>query len=167
MAITKSTAFPIRCPALDTRRLDLTERMEEPGIPKDRFHRTLEQFTVVNRLFSRYRSVLKRWVISDMERAPSRRYTLLDIGAGACDIDHWLSAHANRRRLQLRILAVDHDPRVAAYCRNGQPRIPGHQGPPGGLRRGPRARAGRLCLCEPPSASPERRPGHLIPPDAG
>ncbi len=117
MATTDPRHFPILCPDLTKRHFSVPEKMEDPHIPDDLFKRTLDQFTTVNRLFSRYRTVLKSWVIGDMKGKPEREYTLLDIGAGACDIDRWLADYATRHGLRVRILAVDADPRVAAYCR--------------------------------------------------
>ena len=118
MATTDPRHFPILCPDLTKRHFSVPEKMEDPHIPDDLFKRTLDQFTTVNRLFSRYRTVLKSWVIGDMKGKPEREYTLLDIGAGACDIDRWLSDYATRATVFVCGSSPwIADPRVAAYCR--------------------------------------------------
>ena len=99
-----------------TRRADLRERMDDPDCREDHLLRTLRQFTSINFLVARYRTVLGRWVLDDMARDPTRAYRLADLGAGGCDIDAWLLREARRRGLRLRVTACDADPRVVAYA---------------------------------------------------
>jgi len=84
--------------------------------------RTLEQFTTVNRLFSRYRTLLKQTILRDME--PGRDYHLVDMGAGGCDIPMWLLQEADARGLSLRITAVDSDPRITRFARERTVGVP-------------------------------------------
>jgi 2-polyprenyl-3-methyl-5-hydroxy-6-metoxy-1,4-benzoquinol methylase len=44
-----------------------------------------------------------------MLQDPEREYTLLDVGAGGCDIAIWAACEARRRGLNLRITALDND----------------------------------------------------------
>ena len=98
-------------------RAEIVEEMDRPDSPQDRLYRTLAQFQLVNRIFSRYRSVLTRSVLQDMAMDGSRTYRQADLGAGGCDIARWLIGRCRERGLRLAISAVEHDPRVARYAR--------------------------------------------------
>ena len=98
-------------------RAELVEEMDRPDSPQELLYRTLTQFQPVNRIFSRYRSVLMRSVLQDMAKDGSRSYRLADLGAGGCDIARWLIRRCRERGLRLAIFAVEHDPRVARYAR--------------------------------------------------
>jgi len=88
--------------------------MDQADCDLDQLYRTLDQFTGINVLFSRVRGLLKQTVLKDME--PGRTYHLIDLGAGACDIPIWLLKEAKKRGLDLKITAVDADPRIVAYA---------------------------------------------------
>lgn len=108
-----------------THRATLAERMDDPDCCEARLLRTIRQFASVNRLVSRYRTILKRWVLDDMDLDPGRHYHLVDLGAGGCDIAAWLLRAAARRGLRLRITAWEIDPRIAAYARARHRHTPG------------------------------------------
>jgi len=91
------------------------EQMDRPDCDPAMLFRTLDQFHGINRCFSRARALLRRTLLADMR--PGRGYHLVDLGAGACDLPVWLLAAARRRRLDLRITAVDADPRIIRYAR--------------------------------------------------
>jgi len=99
-----------------SRRADIPELMDDPNCDEAKLLRTVRQFESINRLVSRYRTILRRWVLDDMQ--PEREYHLVDMGAGGCDIDVWLLAVAQRCGLTLRITACDMDPRIIAYARS-------------------------------------------------
>lgn len=98
-------------------RAGVVEEMDRLDSPPDQLYRTLTQFQLVNRIFSRYRSVLTRSVLQDMAKDSSRSYRLADLGAGGCDIARWLIRRCRERGLRLAISAVEHDPRAARYAR--------------------------------------------------
>ena len=98
-------------------RAGIVEEMDRPDSPEDQLHRTLTQFQLVNRIVSRYRSVLTGSVLQDMAKDSSRSYRLADLGAGGCDIARWLIRRCRERGLRLTICAVEHDPRVARHAR--------------------------------------------------
>jgi len=98
-------------------RADIVEEMDRLDSSEEQLFRTLDQFQLVNRIFSRYRSVLTRSVLRDMAKDPSRSYRLADLGAGGCDIARWLIHGCRKQGLRMKILAVEHDPRVARYAR--------------------------------------------------
>jgi 2-polyprenyl-3-methyl-5-hydroxy-6-metoxy-1,4-benzoquinol methylase len=108
-----------------TQRAHLSERMDDPDCSEKMLLRTIEQFTSVNLLVSRYRTILSRWVLKDMMRAPGKDYHLVDMGAGGCDIDAWLVKKARAIGLKLRITACDLDPRIADYARRKYGHIEG------------------------------------------
>jgi 2-polyprenyl-3-methyl-5-hydroxy-6-metoxy-1,4-benzoquinol methylase len=90
------------------------ELMDLPASDPVRLERTLRQMGWINRLLSGSRRLIRRTILEDLRRHPGRRpYTLLDVGAGGCDIASWLA----RSRPSLRFVCLDHDPRVAAYAR--------------------------------------------------
>ena len=105
-------------------RLDFSRRwlgeelMDDPACDEAKLLRTIRQFTTINRLVSRYRSILYHTVLRDMAKDPKRTYHLIDIGAGGCDIACWLLRQAARRSLSLRVTAIDGDPRTVAFARS-------------------------------------------------
>lgn len=99
-------------------RSGMVELMDDPDCSEILLLRTVRQFASINRLVARYRSILKHWVLADMLRSPDKPYHLLDMGAGGCDIDAWLLGTARRLGLNLRITAVDLDPRIINYARS-------------------------------------------------
>lgn len=98
-------------PDLRVRSMD-QEKMDRPDADPELLLRTIRQFRLINQLFSASRRLLHRHVFSIMEQDPARVYTLLDVGAGGCDIAQWAAREARRRRLKLQITALDNDPRI-------------------------------------------------------
>ncbi|MDZ4198702.1 MAG: methyltransferase domain-containing protein, partial [Kiritimatiellia bacterium] len=98
-------------------RENLVEEMDRPDSSEEKLFRTLDQFGPVNRGFSRYRTLLNRYVLSDLARHPSASRRLMDLGAGGCDIGRWLIRRCRERGFPLKITAVENDPRVARYAR--------------------------------------------------
>ncbi|MCE9613425.1 MAG: methyltransferase domain-containing protein [Lentisphaerae bacterium] len=100
------------------------ELMDAPDCDTVQLLRTLAQFTWINRVVSRYRTLLTRTVLRDMQRDPGREYHLVDLGAGGCDIPVWLLTRSRRLGLRLRVTALDLDPRTVAWavqCHGRQP----------------------------------------------
>jgi len=104
-----------------------TELMDDPACDEAMLIRTLDQFRSINRLVSRYRTILTRWVLDDMAVNPERNYHLIDLGAGGCDIPVWLLGEARRRKLSLRVTALDGDARAVAYARRNHGHVEGLQ----------------------------------------
>jgi len=99
-----------------SKRAEIPELMDDPNCDEAKLLRTVGQFASINRLVSRYRTILKKHVLDDMR--PGREYHLVDMGAGGCDIDVWLLQAAKKRGLDLRITACDIDPRIIAHARS-------------------------------------------------
>lgn len=93
------------------------ELMDDPACDEVALLRTVDQFSSINRLVGRYRTVLTRLVLDDMAREPERAYHVMDLGAGGCDIPVWLLKVAARRGLKLRVTALDGDERIVAHAR--------------------------------------------------
>lgn len=88
------------------------EKLEGADVELKRFRRTIRQFRLINYLFSGSRRLLREYFFTVMEREPDRVYTLLDVGAGGCDIAMWGAREARRRGLKLNITALDNDTRT-------------------------------------------------------
>lgn len=106
-------------------RAQVAELMDDPDCSEELLLRTIRQFASINYLVSRYRTVLKRWVLADMLREPERPYHLVDMGAGGCDIDAWLLRTTGQLGLDLRVTACDLDPRIANYARSTYSHVAG------------------------------------------
>jgi hypothetical protein len=98
------------------RRANLVEFMDRPDCSLTKLYRTLDQFRWINAWLSRYRYLLRRYVIWDMLAQPDREWRLVDLGAGGCDITVWLLRQAARRGLHLKATALERDPRIIAYA---------------------------------------------------
>jgi len=88
------------------------ETMERADADLDQLHRTIRQFRLINFLFSASRSLMRKHFFPLMDQFPTRSYTLLDVGAGGCDIAVWAAREARNRGLKLNITALDNDPRI-------------------------------------------------------
>lgn len=108
-----------------SRRSTEPELMDDPDCDTGMLLRTVAQFASINRLVTRYRSILLQTVLRDMACEPGRAYHLVDLGAGGCDIPVWLLEAARRRGLRLRVTALDSDPRVAAWAREQHRHVDG------------------------------------------
>lgn len=99
------------------------ELMDRADSPPRLLHNTLRQFRWINRTLTPCHRLLERHVLRRMRRDRDRAWTMLDIGAGGCDLPIWLVERCRRERLDLTITAVDHDPRVVDFAR---PRLLDH-----------------------------------------
>jgi 2-polyprenyl-3-methyl-5-hydroxy-6-metoxy-1,4-benzoquinol methylase len=98
----------------DMRRRNTTEKekLERPDADIGQLRTTIRQFKLINRMFSASNRLLLKHIFSIMELEPKRLYTLLDVGAGGCDIAIRAVREARRRGLQLNITALDNDERI-------------------------------------------------------
>ena len=88
------------------------EKLEFADVDVNRFHRTIRQFRLINYLFSASSRLMREQFFSIMEEDPDRIYTLLDVGAGGCDIAIRAAREARQRGLKLNITALDIDKRI-------------------------------------------------------
>jgi len=103
----------------DMRRRNTTdkEKLELPDADLLLCQRTLRQFKRINYLFSGSNRLLRQHFFPLMEQNPGRLYTLLDVGAGGCDIAMRAVREARQRGLQLAITALDNDKRTLPVAR--------------------------------------------------
>lgn len=98
----------------DMRQRNIVEKelLELTDIEQDRLQRTIRQFKLINYLLSASSRLLREHFFSIMEQDPGRVYTLLDVGAGGCDIAIRAADEARQRGLKLNITALDNDTRI-------------------------------------------------------
>ncbi len=99
-------------------RIHTRERMDDPGSDHDLVRRTLGHLALVNRILSRVRTLLLRFVIRDMASRGVSQATVLDVGAGGGDVGLWLVREGARRGLSIRVTCVDSDARAVAYAKD-------------------------------------------------
>lgn len=96
-------------PDLSKRNTSDKEQLELADVDMDRMGRTIRQFKMINLLLSGSRRLVREHFFRIMSQNPESEYTLLDVGAGGCDIAIWAACEARRRGLKLRITALDND----------------------------------------------------------
>ena len=103
--------MPLLLPNRDTQS---RERMDDPDCDRDDLFHTYEQFSVVNSLISRWKSVYQHR-IRPLCSEPGSSYSLLDIGFGGGDLVQKLSSWAGSDGISLDITAIDTDPRALDF----------------------------------------------------
>jgi SAM-dependent methyltransferase len=102
-------------------RSSATEIMDSADCNLLMLHNTLRQLKFINRYFSGIRPLLQHTLLSHMKLQGGKNYTILDLGAGGCDIPVWLSRTALKHSIRLLIYCIDNDKRVvpiaAENCR--------------------------------------------------
>jgi 2-polyprenyl-3-methyl-5-hydroxy-6-metoxy-1,4-benzoquinol methylase len=88
------------------------EKLELADADSYLFQRTIRQFKLINCLLSASSRLMREHFFTIMEQDPQRSYTLLDVGAGGCDIAIRAAREARRRGLKLHITALDNDARI-------------------------------------------------------
>jgi len=102
---------------------DITTRSDEPELmdrmdsDEKKLIHSIEQLKLLNFLFTGSRSLMKTYFFTDMMRCPREEYTLLDIGAGGCDLAVWFLQFTKKKKLNLRLTCLDYDERIVAYAR--------------------------------------------------
>jgi 2-polyprenyl-3-methyl-5-hydroxy-6-metoxy-1,4-benzoquinol methylase len=107
-------------------RAEEKELMDDPDADEELLIATVRQFRRINRLLSRSRSLIRRYILADASRRGLTSYTVLDLGAGGCDIAEWLVTAAEALGQRAEVICLDSDPRIAAYARRrvaGDPRL--------------------------------------------
>ena len=103
-------------PDLRGRNTSDKEMLERVDVDPNLAQRTIRQFKLINSLVSGSSSLMRKYFFPTMERNPDREYTLLDLGAGGCDIAIRAVREARRRGLKLSITALDNDPRTLSLA---------------------------------------------------
>jgi 2-polyprenyl-3-methyl-5-hydroxy-6-metoxy-1,4-benzoquinol methylase len=94
----------------------MPELMDLPHSDGKALIRTLRQFRLINLLLSRSRSLLREFLVPDMLACARRSLTLLDLGAGHCDLGRWMAGYAEKKtKRRLEVICLDSDPRVVSH----------------------------------------------------
>jgi 2-polyprenyl-3-methyl-5-hydroxy-6-metoxy-1,4-benzoquinol methylase len=91
--------------------------MDGAELSRGKLYRTLNQFRLINRLFSPARRLTRSLLVEDMVQRGLQSATIVDVGSGAGDYSQWLSGYGQSRGLQLRIIALDINKLVAVYAK--------------------------------------------------
>ncbi len=100
-----------------SRRADEFELMDFPDSDEQRLLRTVQQFALLNRLFSSSRRLIRTHFLDPLIREGQTSFSLLDIGAGGCDIPIWIVQYCRKHGIAPRITCIDYDERILAYAR--------------------------------------------------
>lgn len=92
----------------------IVERMDDPQCDEAMLFRTYRQFAQINPLLARWSAVYARLIRPVLQ--PGVPATLLDVGFGGGDIPHALDRWARRDGFELRITAIDPDPRANRFA---------------------------------------------------
>ena len=102
------------------------ELMDRLDADPKRLKKTIEQFDLLNRLFSAALPLFKKHILPALLAEPDREWTFLDFGSGGGDIDRAMVRLCRRHGLKVKITALDLDPRVLPWARDlcrGYPEI--------------------------------------------
>jgi hypothetical protein len=97
--------------------------MDDPASDPEGLRRTVRQFRLINRIFSRTRSLLRRWIVREAS-ADRRPVTLLELGGGDAEIARWLYEALARRGVPAKVTSIDADPRVHSLAQEAENRVP-------------------------------------------
>jgi 2-polyprenyl-3-methyl-5-hydroxy-6-metoxy-1,4-benzoquinol methylase len=100
---------------------DLSTRWDGPELMDDQtgdqkaLFTTLSNFKYVNTLLSSYTSVYNRYLLPEMLKQQNQKITIMDLGAGGCDIPLWIHSRCQQLGLNVTILCIDTDPRAVDF----------------------------------------------------
>lgn len=97
-------------------RSSASEIMDSSDCDLFMLHRTVNQFKYINMYLGGIRPLLQRTLLSHMKSLGKDNYTILDLGAGGCDIPVWLSRTALKQSIRLVIYCIDNDRRIASFA---------------------------------------------------
>lgn len=92
------------------------ELMDRVDADPKRLQKTIEQFDLLNRLFSSAVPLFKKHILPQLLADPQREWTFLDFGSGGGDIDRAIVRLCRKKGLKVTITALDLDPRVLPWA---------------------------------------------------
>jgi 2-polyprenyl-3-methyl-5-hydroxy-6-metoxy-1,4-benzoquinol methylase len=92
------------------------ELMDLPDADRRKLLRTIAQFDIINRLFSRSGAVLNRFVIAPNRRARTP-FTIADVGSGGGDIMRRMVRSCRDIALPVQAVCIDRDERILAHAK--------------------------------------------------
>ncbi|MFP4431522.1 MAG: methyltransferase domain-containing protein [Spirochaetota bacterium] len=103
-------------------RWDGRELMDDPDSDFELLRRTVRQFRLINRLLSRSRSLLRRWVLRDL--GDTRECRVLELGGGDGELARWLYRAIARRGGAPEVESMDQDDRALRLAREADDGTP-------------------------------------------
>jgi 2-polyprenyl-3-methyl-5-hydroxy-6-metoxy-1,4-benzoquinol methylase len=94
------------------KRVGLPELMDLEDCDETKLLRTVNQFRLINRLFSAARPILTRYVLAEQQTS----FSIVDVGAGGCDIMQWLVLKCRAKNIAVKVLCIDTDSRIVAFA---------------------------------------------------
>lgn len=101
-------------PFLSVRNTALREKMDHPDCNRDLLFNTYQQFTSINKLLGRWKSIYKKRIRPVIE-ANQGKATLLDIGCGGGDIIRFLNHLTKNDGLDVQFTGIEPDQRAIEY----------------------------------------------------
>jgi len=102
------------------------ELMDRLDADPEKLKKTIEQFDLLNRLFSSAIPIFRKHILPVLLTDPNRTWTFLDFGSGGGDIDRAVVRLCRRLGLRVKITALDLDPRLLPWAQHlcrGYPEI--------------------------------------------
>jgi 2-polyprenyl-3-methyl-5-hydroxy-6-metoxy-1,4-benzoquinol methylase len=99
------------------------ERMDDPDCDRQLLFNTYRQFSTINSLLSRWKTIYNREIVTACED-PLITYRLLDIGFGGGDLPLKISRWAQEDQIKLEITAIDSDQRAFEYIQQKPRKLP-------------------------------------------
>jgi len=96
-------------------RSTLGEYMDDMDTGHDQLYHTLAQFKIINYLFSRYRYLVKHYLLPRMRLMGYREIVILDLGAGGCDFALWITRFCRKQNIKIKVFCLDTDPRAVLF----------------------------------------------------
>lgn len=90
--------------------------MDDPECDSVKLIRTVQQFKVINPLFSASRKLIKKYFLKQLSPHTETPYTFVDLGAGGCDIALWVSSWCRKRDINIKIICIENDPKIVPYA---------------------------------------------------
>ncbi len=103
-------------------RWDGRELMDDPDSDFHLLRRTFRQFRLINRLLSRTRSLLRRWILRDA--GDTRGCRVLELGGGDGELARWLYREMARRGGAPEVVSMDQDDRALRLAREADDGTP-------------------------------------------
>lgn len=98
------------------KRSDKLELMDDPECDTVKLIRTVQQFKVINPLFSGAQKLIKRHFLKQLKSGTKKAYTFVDLGAGGCDIALWVSSWCRKRDINIKIICIENDLKIVPYA---------------------------------------------------
>jgi len=113
-------------PSFKNRQANLVEWMDRSDCDPIRLSNTYKNFSLVNRLISRWQSVYRKFIRPDLRVGKPAR--LLDVGCGGGDIARMICGMAETDGFRLDVTGIDPDSRALVHA-HGQPNTKGNLRP--------------------------------------